>query len=342
MNFFEWLLTKRKTLATMSVAELRAQEMLLGSERDRMQARMRKLAREKQAIIERGAREKTPELRRTYAQQFDLLHTEQMMIARQLNIRSKEHLTVSRLRLLRETAERSGARAGVLGRGMISDGDLALIERLIENDRVTSEVYQERLDEILRIGHAADEEAAGVSPAGQVLWRAPRKGATAVIPTPVVHDNHVYVTSGYNIGCNLFRISKAGDRFSAQEVYKNRVVANHHGGVIFLDGHIYGHDDRRGWTCQNFLTGEAVWQNEDNLGKGSIVYADGHFVIREEKKKGSRVALIEASTAGYRQKGVFEQPDQSGKEAWPHPVIANGRLYLRDQDTLLCYDLKAR
>lgn len=183
---------------------------------------------------------------------------------------------------------------------------------------------------------------AGVSPTGQVLWRVPRKGAVAVIPTPVVHDHHVYVTSGYNIGCNLFKIAKSGDAFSAEEVYKNRVVANHHGGVIFVDGHIYGHDDRRGWTCQNFQTGEAVWQTEDHLGKGSIVYADGRFVIREEKKKGSRVALIEATTAGYRQKGVFEQPEQSGKEAWPHPVIANGKLYLRDQDVLLCYDLKAR
>ncbi len=182
----------------------------------------------------------------------------------------------------------------------------------------------------------------GVSPEGRVLWRAARRGATAVIPTPVVHGEHVYVTSGYNIGCNLFKISRSGDRFSAEEVYKNRVVANHHGGVILVDGHIYGHDDRRGWTCQNLLTGEAVWQVNDQMGKGSIVYADGHFILREEKKKGSRVALIEATTAGYRQKGVFEQPDQSSKETWPHPVVANGKLYLRDQDVLLCYDLKAR
>lgn len=182
----------------------------------------------------------------------------------------------------------------------------------------------------------------GVSPEGKVLWRAARKGAVAVIPTPVVADNLVYVTSGYNIGCNLFKVARAGDGFTVTEVYKNRVVMNHHGGVVLVGDYLYGHDDRRGWTCQNFKTGEAVWQTEDGLGKGSCVYADGHLVLREEKKKGSRVALIEASPAGYKEKGVFEQPDQSGKEAWPHPVIANGRLYLRDQDVLLCYDLKAR
>lgn len=182
----------------------------------------------------------------------------------------------------------------------------------------------------------------GVSPEGKVLWRAARKGAVAVIPTPVVTDNLVYVTSGYNIGCNLFKVARASDSFTVTEVYKNRVVMNHHGGVILVGDYLYGHDDRRGWTCQNFKTGEAVWQTEDGLGKGSCVYADGHLVLREEKKIGSRVALIEASPAGYKEKGVFEQPDQSGKEAWPHPVIANGRLYLRDQDVLLCYDLKAR
>ena len=182
----------------------------------------------------------------------------------------------------------------------------------------------------------------GVAPDGKVLWQAPRKGATAVIPTPVYVDNLVYVTSGYNIGCNLFKVTKAGDKLSAEEVYKNKVVANHHGGVILLGDHIYGHDDRRGWTCQNLKTGEAVWQTEDGLGKGACVFADGHLVLREEKKKGSRLALIEATTAGYKEKGQFEQPDQSGKEAWAHPVIANGKLYIRDQDVLLCYDVKAK
>ncbi len=169
MNFFEWLTTRRKTLATMSAAELRAQEMLLTNDRDRLLAKVRKLAAEKQQLVAQGAGEKTPELRRTYAQQYDLLHTEQMMIARQLNIRSKELLTVSRLRMLRENAP-SAALSGA-GRVAIREGDLAVIARLIENDQITSEVYQERLDEILRLGAAADAGATGLSPAGEELLK---------------------------------------------------------------------------------------------------------------------------------------------------------------------------
>jgi hypothetical protein len=170
MNFLTWLTTKRKTLATMSVAELRAEEMLLENERNQLTARVRKLAGEKQQIIEQGAREKTPELRRTLAQQYDLLHTEQSMVSRQLNIRSKELLTVARLRLLREHS--AGTRLGEAGRLGIRARDLATIEQLIENDQVSMELYQERLDEILRLGQAADEAgSAAVSPAARELLR---------------------------------------------------------------------------------------------------------------------------------------------------------------------------
>lgn len=169
MNFFEWLTTRRKTLATMNVAELRAQEMLLDNERERMQAKIRKLGTDKQKVVEQGAKEKTPEMRRTYAQQFDLLHTEQMMVARHLNIRTKEALTVSRLRMLREHA--SGSKLAGLGTVTIREGDLATIARLIENDQITTEMYQERLDEILQLGHEADAASAGLSPAGEELMK---------------------------------------------------------------------------------------------------------------------------------------------------------------------------
>lgn len=177
---------------------------------------------------------------------------------------------------------------------------------------------------------------------GAVLWRAPRKGATAVIPTPVVQGPLVYVASGYGIGCNLFRVTKEGDGFKATQVYANKIMVNHHGGVILVDGHNFGYSEGKGWTCQKFETGEAVWQEKEKLGKGSLTYADGRLYLREEKKGSSKVALIEAVPAGYRETGRFQPPDQSGKECWPHPAIANGRLYLRDQDTLLCYDVKAK
>lgn len=170
MNFFEWLTTKRKTLASMSPAELRAQEMLLQADRDRTMARVRKLAADKEKLVEQGAKERTPEMRRTLAQQYDLLHTEQSMLSRQLNIRSKEMLTVARLRLLRENAA-SAAGLTLGGRVAIRDADLATIARLIESDAITTEMYQERLDQILAIGAEADAGGAGLSPAGQELMK---------------------------------------------------------------------------------------------------------------------------------------------------------------------------
>ena len=175
---------------------------------------------------------------------------------------------------------------------------------------------------------------------GKVLWRAPRKGETAVIPTPVYDSGLVYVTSGYGIGCNLFKISSSGDKFAATEVYKNHVMVNHHGGVIKVGDYIYGYSDGKGWTCQNFKTGEAKWQDKEKLGKGSLVYADGHFYLRQEDKAGT-IALIDASPEGYKEHGRFDQPGRSDKNSWPHPVVANGRLYVRDQDVLLCYDVGA-
>ncbi len=179
---------------------------------------------------------------------------------------------------------------------------------------------------------------------GRVLWSAPRKGATAVIPDPIYHEGHVYVTSGYSIGCNLFKVTPLSGDFSVEPVYANKVIVNHHGGVVRVGEYLYGHSDSKGWTCQEMKSGRVVWQEkgEEVLDKGSTIYADGHFILREEKKGKGKVALIEATPDGYREKGRFTPPDQSGKDNWPHPIVAGGRLYLRDQDVLLCYDLTAK
>ena len=176
---------------------------------------------------------------------------------------------------------------------------------------------------------------------GKVLWRAPRRGETAVIPTPIYDSGLVYVTSGYGIGCNLFKISSNAGKFAATQLYANHVMVNHHGGVIKVGDYVYGYSDGKGWTCQNFTTGEAKWQEKEKLGKGSLVYADGHFYLRQEDKAGT-IALIDASPDGYKEHGRFDQPERSSKNSWPHPVVANGRLYIRDQDILFCYDVNGK
>jgi outer membrane protein assembly factor BamB len=196
------------------------------------------------------------------------------------------------------------------------------------------------IDGVRQYIQLTEDSVAGVAAAdGRLLWRADRKGRVAVIPTPIYHDHHVYVASGYDVGCNLFKVASAGGAFSVEQVYANEVIVNHHGGVVKVGDHVYGHSEKLGWTCQNFMTGKAVWQENSRLGKGSLVYADGRLYLRAEDKGKGTVALVEATPAGYRETGRFDPPDPSGKEHWPHPVVAGGRLYLRDQDVLLCYNV---
>jgi outer membrane protein assembly factor BamB len=174
---------------------------------------------------------------------------------------------------------------------------------------------------------------------GKLLWRAARQGQTAVVPTPIVHDNFVYVTSGYGVGCDLFKIDVSTSEFKAEKVYANKVMVNHHGGVILYQGNLYGYSDSGGWTCQRMSDGKALWQS-GALGKGAIGYADGHFYLRDEGGAGT-IVLIDATPDGFKERGRFNPQDRSRDNAWPHPVITGRKLYIRDQDVLLCYNVNA-
>jgi outer membrane protein assembly factor BamB len=174
---------------------------------------------------------------------------------------------------------------------------------------------------------------------GKFLWRydKPHNG-TANISTPIYHDGHVFAASGYGTGGGLAKLTRqsTGD-FKADEVYFTKQMQNHHGGMVLLDGHVYGNNQGQ-LACIEFLTGNVKW-NERKPGKGSIAYADGHLYYRNE---GGPIVLVEANPKEYVEKGRFNQPERSGKNAWPHPVIANGKLYILDQDVLLCYDIKQK
>jgi hypothetical protein len=174
----------------------------------------------------------------------------------------------------------------------------------------------------------------GVDPAdGDILWKTGFPGATAVVPTPVYKDGHVYVTAGYGVGCKMVKLGGA----SPGEVYSNKVMVNHHGGVVVLGDYIYGHSDQGGWTCQDFMTGEAKWQST-KLAKGSVTYADGMLYCLGED---GTMALVEATPDGYKEKGRFKlQASKNSGRVWVHPVVSNGRLYLRDSENISCFDIK--
>lgn len=175
---------------------------------------------------------------------------------------------------------------------------------------------------------------------GAVLWKAARKGETAVVPTPIIEGDLVYVTSGYNVGCSAFRITAKDGAFSAKQLYANEEMVNHHGGVVGVEGKAFGYSDGKGLVCQDIKSGKLLWAERDKIRKGCISFADGMLYFREEDK--GTVILVAASADGFADQGRFAQPDRARQKAWPHPTIANGRLYLRDQGTLLCYDVKAK
>ena len=186
-----------------------------------------------------------------------------------------------------------------------------------------------------------EQHVVGIAPAdGSVLWKAARAGRVAVIPTPIVDGSSVYVTSGYNVGSNLFKISSGNGKFAAEQVYANRTMVNHHGGAIKVGEYVYGYSDGKGLVCQNFSTGEVTWAERDKVKKCAVSYADGMLYCREEGD--GTMVLVEASPTGFSEKGRFAQPDRSSKYAWPHPVIADGKLLLRDQNTLLCYEVRGK
>lgn len=176
---------------------------------------------------------------------------------------------------------------------------------------------------------------------GKLLWRFAYSTRTAAIPTPIVKDNYVYVSSGYGTGCALVKLTQKGTGIEATEVYANKDMENHHGGVILVGDHLYGYSQKGGWVCQDFKTGKVVWSNR-GVGKGCLTCADGHLYCYGERD--GNCALVEASPTGYKETGNFKIPQEtklprkSGK-IWTHPVVSNGKLYLRDQDLIFCYDI---
>jgi outer membrane protein assembly factor BamB len=183
-----------------------------------------------------------------------------------------------------------------------------------------------------------DGGVVGVSAAdGKWLWSYDHPASpTANCTTPVIRGDLVLAASAYNTGGGAARIVAKDGKFSAEELWFLPDLQNHHGGLVLVGDCVYGTGASE-LFCVEFETGRVQWRDR-SVGKGSITAADGHLYVRSEN---GPVALVEASRAGYVEKGRFDQPDRSGDKSWPHPVIAGGRLYLRDQDVLLCYDVKA-
>lgn len=184
---------------------------------------------------------------------------------------------------------------------------------------------------------------------GKLLWRydRPANAFGITCSTPLYQEGKVFAASAYRAGGGLAKLTSIGDsQISAEEVWFTRDMENHHGGMLIIDGAIYGSNGGNGGgylICLDFESGEILWNEKERdkrrVKKGSVAQADGRIYYRTEE---GELILIEPSRERYIERGRFSQPDRTFQPAWTHPVIANGKLYVRDQDSLFCYDIKAR
>jgi len=180
-----------------------------------------------------------------------------------------------------------------------------------------------------------DKRALGVDlKDGRLLWSYGRaSNDVANVATPVIRGNRVFVSSDYGTGAALVEIKDDG---TAQEVYFTKEMRNHHSSSILIGEYLYGFSAGI-LTAMKFDTGDVAWKDR-SVGKGSLVYADGNLYAFSEN---GVVGLIEATPTGYREKGRF-RIQQDSLPTWTHPVVAGGRLYLRDQNTIYAYDVRAK
>ena len=170
---------------------------------------------------------------------------------------------------------------------------------------------------------------------GKFLWRYSKtvdQGAN--ILTPVISGNKVF-TSGSRTGGAVIEVLPDADGSKVNEVYFNKSITPSIGGAVLVDNHLYC-TTSQALMCVEFATGKVKW-TERSVGAASICFADGRLYVRGFNP--GEIALVVPSPESYQEKGRFKQPDRSKIQAWPHPVVANGGLYLRDQDVLLCYEV---
>jgi outer membrane protein assembly factor BamB len=192
----------------------------------------------------------------------------------------------------------------------------------------------------------------GVDPkSGKLLWRVPGEGySTAVIPTAVVQGDHVFATTSYGAKCMLIKLAADGaGKVKAEKVYSNKNLENHHGGVLLVDDRLYGsHGNANNkktlpFVCLNFPTGDVILKEAGKLEPSGIAFADGHIFCFGQQT--GALVRLKATATGYAEDGKFTIPQETERRQpagaiWTHPVIANGRLLLRDQDLIFCYDLR--
>ncbi len=172
---------------------------------------------------------------------------------------------------------------------------------------------------------------------GRSLWRydAPA-GPTANIATPIWYKDTIFAASAYKKGGGLVWPRFTPQGFVPQQIYFTKDMQNHHGGMVLVNEYLFGCGNPSVLTCLNYRTGEIIWTDR-SCGKCSILHADRRLYCRDEN---GPISLVADDAKGFNLHGRFTPPHRSGQKAWPHLVVANGMMYVRDQNVLLCYDVR--
>ena len=179
---------------------------------------------------------------------------------------------------------------------------------------------------------------------GELLWTYDIDKTTAVIPSPIIDGDLVFFTAGYNRGGALLRQVAKGDEVEIEEVYGlNNKLENKHGGVVMVDGHLFGDSGDKGIPfCAEMMTGDIKWKKRGSgKGSASVVAADGHLYFFFEN---STVELVRATPEGYKRVGSFKLDGHDAddvRKSWAHPVVTGGRLFVRQDDKIFCYDVRS-
>lgn len=190
---------------------------------------------------------------------------------------------------------------------------------------------------------------------GKVLWTATLfKGPVYSLSSmPLVVGNTVYVAyrSETTSNCHVFAISAGFDVKDLYNANAQKNMKNNHGGVVLVDGAVYGFSDGKGWVCQDFKSGKVLWADRNALegGSGSIISAEGQLYLFGDE---GVAVLLEANKTEWTENGRLTLPERSelkkmrdtsrSSGTWSHPAIAHGRLYLRDHEFVFCYDISAK
>jgi outer membrane protein assembly factor BamB len=177
---------------------------------------------------------------------------------------------------------------------------------------------------------------------GKLLWKFPFPW---VVSTPIYRDDCVFVSSLED--CNLLKLVPDGDKCKTELIYAKKEMKTHVGGAVLVGEYLYGYSKTKGIMCQDFKTGKTVWASKRDRGSGSVIFADGNLYCFNETFYTSKgyVLLVKATPSGYQEQGKFHIPERTlpvryeQYTTYTHPVVANGKLYLRDQGLIFCYDV---